>query len=510
MQQGFAPEYNILSNLLMLAGRPSTQLDAILQFSLEKALSATVSNIGGIILCLETSGQEPLILASGLRGEFAESTANLLKKWRDKPSNPAIRVLETGLPSSIDDYSRETASFPLFLGGRSSMWVPLLDAKKVVGIIHVESSDPRHYGGSHLQKLETIATQIVIAIGRLALRDDAKKSGAPLDIVGISPAFLEVERQIKRAAHSSGPVLITGERGVGKELASRAIHSWGTRRGGPFIPVLASALTESLFADELFGHERHAFTGASQSRSGKFQAADGGTLFLDEVGDMPAVIQSSLLRVIDKGEVTRIGRDLPLRVDVRVVAATNSEVRELIDQGKFRADLYDRLSVFEIRVPPLRERKLDISILASHFLRKYCKQMGRDFLLGGKSACAVCKHADPVRCATDEFYLALEAYEWPGNIRELGNLILRLLATVSDDVLDVKHLPQALRDRTKPATNCRPESLTLDQAIKSHIERVLKTTGHNQSRAARVLGIPFSTLQSKIKKLGIQITKSEE
>lgn len=510
MHQGYAPEYNMLSNLLMLAGRPSTQLDAILQFSLEKALSMTVSDIGGIILSLDTSGQEPLIMASGLRGEFAESTANLLKKWRDKPTNPAITVLETGLPSSVDDYSQETASFPLFLGGRSSMWLPLLDAKKVVGIIHVESSHPRHYGDSHLQKLQTMATQIVIAIGRVLLREDAAESGTPFDIVGVSPAFLDLERQIKRAAHSIGAVLITGERGSGKELASRAIHSWGKRRGKPFIPVLASALTESLFADELFGHERHAFTGATQSRSGKFQAADGGTLFLDEVGDMPAVIQSSLLRVIEKGELTRIGRDLPLRVDVRVVAATNSELRELIDQGKFRADLYDRLSVFEIRVPALRERQQDIPILASHFLRKYCKQMGRDFLLGGKSACAACKHADVVSCATGEFYLALQAYDWPGNVRELGNLILRLLATVSDDVLDVKHLPQALQNRKKPTTNCQPEYLTLDQAIRSHIERVLKMTGHNQSRAARVLGIPFSTLQSKIKKLGIQITKSHE
>ena len=510
MGQGYASEYDLLYHLLMLAGRPSTHLDAILQFSLERVLSLTASDIGGVILLFDIAGQEPLIRASGLRGELAESPANLLKKWTEGPVNPATTILKTGLHHRVDDYRQDSASFPLFLGGRSSLWAPLLDGKKVVGFIHVESSRPRYYIDSHLRKLQNMAKEIVIAIERLLLREDAAKSGTPLDIIGISPAFLEMERQIKVAAHSSGPVLITGERGSGKELASRAIHSWGKRRGKPFIQVLASALTESLFADELFGHAKHAFTGADQFWSGKFQAAEGGTLFLDEVGDMPAVIQSSLLRVIERGEITRIGCDLPLRVDVRVVAATNRDLSESIDQGKFRADLYDRISVFEIRVPALRERERDIPVLANHFLRKYCGQIGRDFLLGGKSACAACKHADSVSCATGEFYRALQAYDWPGNVRQLENLLLRLLATVPEDILDVKHLPEALQNRTKTATNCLPECLTLDQAVKSHIERVLKMTGQNQSRAARVLGIPFSTLQSKIKKLGIQIIKSQE
>lgn len=505
MHRAYAPEYNMFSNLLMLAGRPATQLDAILQFSLEKALSLTASDVGGIILFFDITGREPVVLASGLRGELAEPAANLLKTWCERTANPSATVLEAGLHHRVDDYRQHTTSFPLFLGGRSSLWVPLLDAKKVVGCIHVESSQPRYYDDAHSQKLQTMATEVVIAIGRLLLRDDAAKSGMPLDIIGVSPVFLDLERQIKRAAaHSSGAVLITGERGSGKELASRAVHSWGKRRGKPFIPVLASALTESLFADELFGHARHAFTGATQSRSGKFHAAEGGTLFLDEVGDMPAVIQSSLLRVIERGEVTRVGCDLPLRVDVRVVAATNRDLPELIDQGKFRADLCDRLSVFEIRVPALRERRTDIPLLVSHFLKKYCEQVGRDFMFARTSACALCKFDDPASCATRDFYSALEAYDWPGNVRELANLIVRLLATVPDEILDVKHLPEQYRRNTSKTPVSLATDLALDTQTRNHIERVLHMVDYNESQAARILRIPRSTLRSKIKKLGIE------
>jgi DNA-binding NtrC family response regulator len=357
-----------------------------------------------------------------------------------------------------------------------------------------------------VQKIQALAKEIVIAIGRIVLREDAARSGTLLDIVGVSPAFRKLEEQIRRAAaHSTGPVLITGERGSGKELASRAIHSWGTRRGKPFIPVLASALTESLFADELFGHVKHAFTGANQSRSGKFQAAEGGTLFLDEVGDMPPVIQSSLLRVIERGEVTRVGCDLPLRVDVRVVAATNGNLTELIGQGKFRADLCDRLSVFDIRVPSLRERRSDIPLLVSHFLKKYCEQLGRDFMFAGRNGCAACKSADPASCATSEFYGALEEYDWPGNVRELANLIVRLLATVPDEALDVKHLPEQFRRyQTAKTPTSLATDLTLDAQTRKHIERVLLMVDYNESRAARILGIPRSTLRSKIKKLDIE------
>lgn len=506
MQQQRAREHHLLQSLLVLADRLSTQLDALLQFSLEKALSMTASDVGGTVLYFETSDREPLLLACALRGELAESSAALIKKWNSQPADPINLLIEKKVPRRVSDYRREASSPALFSGGRSSLWVPLLGGEQqAIGAIHVESSRPGYYTDSHAQQLQNLATQIVAAAGCVLLREDAAKSGMTLDFVGVSPVFLELEQQIKQAAaHPSAPVLITGERGSGKELASRAIHCWGTRRGKPFVPVLASALTESLFADELFGHAKHAFTGAAQSRSGKFQAAEGGILFLDEVGDMPPPMQAALLRVIERGEITRIGTDLPVRVDVRVVAATNKNLCALVERGEFRADLFDRLSVFQIRVPALRERKADIPLLAGHFLRKYCEQMGRDFALAGKNGCAACKFGEAVHCATSTFYQALSMYDWPGNVRELSNLILRLVATVPDEVLDVKHLPEQFRKRVAEGALSDPEDLTLDTLIRKHIDRVLETAGQNESQAARILGIPRSTLRSKMKKLKIE------
>jgi len=372
---------------------------------------------------------------------------------------------------------------------------------------YVESSKPSYYCQRHRTQLQDLAAEAVPAIHRLLLREQMTRAGVGIDMVGVSAAFLELERQTHIAAgYAQAPVLITGERGSGKELTAWAIHYWSDRRDKPFVPVLASAFAESLFADELFGHERHAFTGAAHERPGKFQAAEGGTLFLDEVADMSPTVQSSLLRVIERGELQRVGRDLPVRVDVRVVAATNQNLSELMALRRFREDLYDRLSVFEIRVPPLRERREDIPLLASHFLRKYCQQIRRDLL--GEGICGICPQVEPVGCATAEFYEALQNYDWPGNIRELQKVIQRLVAFEPHEILNVKHLPEQIQKLPRRAAESEMEDLTLDTATKNHIERVLRMTGYNQSQAAKKLGIPLTTLRDKIKRLGIVIEKS--
>jgi DNA-binding NtrC family response regulator len=223
------------------------------------------------------------------------------------------------------------------------------------------------------------------------------------------------------------------------------------------------------------------------------------------VGDLPVEAQAALLRVVDRGEVQRLGRDRPLRVNVRVVAATNQDFSQLIAQRRFREDLYDRLRVFEIGVPPLRQRREDIPLLAGHFLRKYCHEMRRGLAFEGQGRCAVCQQTEYVGCATAAFYEALQRYDWPGNVRELENLLLRLLATVPDEILDVKHLPEPIQKASATRTRREVEDLSLEAAIKSHLERVLRLTNYNRSQAAKILRIPLSTLRSKIKTLGIKI-----
>ncbi|MBI3950658.1 MAG: sigma-54-dependent Fis family transcriptional regulator [Acidobacteria bacterium] len=500
---------NFLHQVLTLASHPTTRLEGLLQFVLERALALTASDAGGGIFVLETAGQESVLVVSALGGELCNGPMNLLTIGEQNPSNPALIVLRSGQPYCIEDYAQDASNFLPMAGGRSLLWVPLLEEKKVMGVIHVESSRAGHYSEGRLRQLQDLAAEAVPAIDRLLLREQMAWAGTPMEIVGVSRAFLELEQQIKQiAACSHAPVLIVGERGSGKELTAWAIHCWSDRRDKPFVPVLAAAFAESLFADELFGHERYAFTDAVQERLGKFQAADGGTIFFDEIADMSPAVQAALLRIIERGELPRIGCDRPLRVDVRVVAATNQSPAELIAKGRLREDLYDRLSVFEIRVPPLRERQEAIPLLATHFLRKHCQEMQRPLTAGSERLCQACQNEERTGCATASFYEALQCYEWPGNVRELENILLRLLARVPDEPLDVKHLQEQLPKRAMPVVTPKAEDWTLEAVIRNHIEQVLRVTNDNQSQAAALLGIPISTLQDKIKKLGIQVKRA--
>jgi len=329
---------------------------------------------------------------------------------------------------------------------------------------------------------------------------------AQIEMVGVSACFQEMKnRLMQAAAWNHEPVLLIGERGSGKEVAARALHLWSARRKQPFVPVLVPALCESLLADELFGHKHGSFTGAHDARLGKFASADGGTVFLDEIGDLSPAAQAALLRVLETGEVTPVGEDLPHRVDVRIVAATNQDLAHLIQEGRFRVDLYDRLRVFAIRVPPLRERREDIPLLAAHFLRECCIM----------SACAVgkpdsnrCRQGARADCATEEFYRVLMSHDWPGNVRELRSLVIRLRAEHPHSLLDqslsgtlvIRHKPQP--DSDGPPTD---RDLSLESALRQHIQAVLDRVQNNVAEAARILDIPRSTLRDHIKKLGIKV-----
>jgi two-component system response regulator AtoC len=306
------------------------------------------------------------------------------------------------------------------------------------------------------------------------------------NIIAKSSKMQRVIEVIKIVAKSNATVLITGESGTGKELVARAIHSQSHRRNKPFVAVSCAALPESLLESELFGHEKGSFTGAYAQKKGKFEFANGGTLFLDEVGEMSANIQVHLLRVLEEKEFTRVGGNEPSRVDVRVISATNKDLRKAIEKQEFREDLYYRLNVVNIELPPLRERKEDIPLLAEHFLYKFAIENQKE--ITGFSPEAM------------EFVLD---YDWPGNVRELENAIERAVILAKDSIITIGDLPQ---ENLSPAYSTTPRK-NLKEVERGHIWNVLRETGDNYSEAARILGISRMTLYNKAKEYGFDVKK---
>ncbi|MBU1026396.1 MAG: sigma-54 dependent transcriptional regulator [Candidatus Margulisbacteria bacterium] len=307
-------------------------------------------------------------------------------------------------------------------------------------------------------------------------------------IVGKSKTIKEVFKAIDDVAKSNATVLITGESGTGKELVAKAIHNRSSRKEKLIVAVNCAAIPENLLESELFGHERGSFTGAHERQIGKFEIANGGTLFLDEISSMPLPMQAKLLRAIQEREIERIGAGYPTPVDVRIIAATNSDIREAIKKYKFREDLYYRLNVIPIHLPPLRERKEDIQLLATHFLHKYNHEFGKK-IVGFKK----------------EAIKALEQHDWPGNIRELENLVERLVVLTKDDNISIDKLPQEITGTICSEPDTKEQSF--HQAVKrfeaDFIRRVLKKTKGKKGEAAKLLGIHRNTLLQLEKKLNI-------
>jgi DNA-binding NtrC family response regulator len=319
-----------------------------------------------------------------------------------------------------------------------------------------------------------------------------RRDGLP-EIVGESVEIREVLTIIGRVAASDSPVLIHGESGTGKELVARAIHLRSKRAGRPFVSVNCGALPDTLLETELFGHKKGAFTGAVAARAGLFEAADGGTLFLDEIGEMSPAMQVRLLRTLDSGEVRRVGEERTFHVSVRVVAATNKDLNQEAAEGRFRWDLFYRVSTVIVPVPPLRKRRGDIPLLVHHFIAP--------FVRAGKSL-----------RFSPEAMMRLHDYEWPGNIRELRNLIERLLILHEGEEVGLAMLPREVaRAVTVVDTAPEPETSSdmlpsLAQVERRHVERVLQATGWNKARAARVLEVDIKTLNKKIRDFGITRT----
>jgi two-component system response regulator HydG len=309
------------------------------------------------------------------------------------------------------------------------------------------------------------------------------------NIIGQSPAMLSILDTVRRIAPSNIPVLILGESGTGKDLIANAIHQNSTRADHRFVPVNCAGLSESLLEDELFGHVKGAYTGAAGERSGRFEHADGGTMFLDEVGDMPLSMQAKLLRVLENGEVVRVGSNEPIQVDVRVISATNSDLAERVKDKEFREDLYFRIKGATIAIPPLRERREDIPLLIDHFISQ-----------------ANDKHGRKVKGLTQEARRVLMAYPWPGNIRQLRNAVENMVVlaggeriTVDDLPPEIHHPPQELAGQQLGQL----AGISIEEAERELIRNTLQMVGGNREQAASILGIGERTLYRKIKEYGL-------
>ena len=333
-----------------------------------------------------------------------------------------------------------------------------------------------------LEKASLVAENRALR-ARLAGLTEAETGG----LIGSAPAFRQALDTLRLAAPTSATVLLQGESGTGKELAARLLHDLSPRAGGPFVPIHCSAIPETILESELFGYERGAFTGAAARKEGRFERAHGGTLFLDEVGDMSPGVQVKLLRVLQDGVVERLGGTQPVKVDVRLVTATNRDLAAEVKAGRFREDLFYRLDVVAVRLPSLRERREDIPLLASAFLRRLAAENGK--AIAGFAPAALA---------------ALEAYDWPGNVRELLHAVERAVVLTRSDTVDVGDLPEAVRMARPGAGPVGAPAVTvpigtpLEEVERLLIQETLRATGGNKQRAADLLGIAARTIYRKI------------
>ena len=378
-------------------------------------------------------------------------------------------------------------------GIRSTESVPVLVAGHVVGVMNAGSRTIGACRGDLLEHLADVAAVVgpaILAAERLPALSKAVSDGPESGLVGRSPAFRALLGQARRAAQSDATVLLTGETGVGKTALARAIHGWSDRRERPFVPVHLADLPATLVESELFGHERGAFTGASQRRLGRFEMADRGTLFLDEIGEAPLSVQSKLLRVLQDGRFERVGGGATLETQVRVIAATNRDLHEAVARGEFRRDLLYRLEIVPLHVPSLRDRAEDLDPLIEAILARLRTEQRR-----------------PLRLSPEAWQRA-RAHAWPGNVRELESVLLRASVLEEGEELRLTDFESvAGGDRTAPAAD-PADWPTRDEQERRYLRRVLEHTGgliEGRRGAARLLGMQPSTLRSRMKRLGVSV-----
>ena len=496
----------------------STSPEEAAGIALETLAVTTGAASGAVLVSIKGRGESASSgqVTSALAGMTALATRSREgRSYRRLPDNVAGMVLENGeailARNIVDDLALSSPDSRGELSATSTLCAPISVSGKAIGILHLYSSDDEpDLGDEQLELALALATHLGVTLEHLwkqrQLSSHLRKSQQQVNLlreqlegrvqmIGRSEPIMKIEQQIARAAPTNATVLVRGESGVGKELIAAAIHYASPRKDGPFVCLNCAALSPSLLESELFGHEKGAFTGATERKIGKFEAADGGTLMLDEIGEMNPEIQAKFLRVLEGQAFERVGGNTPIRADVRVVAATNRNLEQAVREGSFRSDLFFRLHVLELQVPPLRQRGEDVLLLARHFLSRFAAEMGRR--LEGLTAEAEAK---------------LMRYRWPGNIRELKNAIERAVVLCAGPYVDADELllsnlrlPEGGEGDVEPIekrsqTTEEVPLITLADLEQQHIERVLEHTSGNKSQAAKILGIERSTLDRKLKK----------
>ena len=482
--------YSQIEKIASLGALANATLD------MEKLLRLVIDAIGRLVnseaaSVLMLEGDELVFIsASGRRGK------NLSRMRLPREKSVAWWVVENGRTyitndTSSDDFFSGYIDRQIDFRTRSILAVPVRLEGKIFGVMEAINKKRGRFSEQDRRILEAFSDLVAVAIKNAQIFDKLKSANemrisemeAEYQLIGVSKAIERIRGVISRVAKSPSTVLITGESGVGKEVVARQLHIQSDRADAPFIKVSCPSFPETLLESELFGHERGAFTGATGRRIGRFEAAKDGTIFLDEIGELPMTVQAKLLRVLQENIFERLGSNEPIHTDARIIAATNRNLFEEIERKNFRQDLYFRLNVVPIYIPPLRERKEDILPLAEHFLRKLRR-----------------KFPHPIEKISDEAMEIMQNYDWPGNVRELENTIERIAVLCAPRIITPEHLPdEILKKQTQSAIT----EGSLPEMERQTIENALRKAKGKQTVAAKILGISRDKLRYRIEKYGI-------
>lgn len=491
-REGTSEALATLYHLALAMSEAKTQVDLAEQ-AVEALLQSTPAEVCAVLTLRGSHELDPLIHRAKLT---APSTYH---KVSDFVGREVLSAKQAVLAEDVtDDQALRNRESLTEMRVASLICAPILSEQKILGLIHLYStSTTARLNADDLEFTLAVAHQVGVVWQKLRRQSELSVENRELrdqlridsELVCRDPAMKKVEVQIARIASGKATVLIRGESGVGKELVARAIHKTSPRKESPLVCLNCAALTETLLESELFGHEKGSFTGATERMIGKFESADQGSIFLDEIGEMALSTQAKFLRVLEGQPFERVGGNVPIKVDVRVIAATNRPLEEAVREGTFRKDLYFRLQVIQLDVPPLRERPEDVAAIAEHFLQRFSRESARKFK--GFTPAAVRQ---------------LQEYHWPGNVRELRNVVERAVTLGAPPMVDVADIwlsPLGIHPETTPSEAVY-QPCSLEQIEKDHIMRTLDHTDWNKSQAASILGIERSTLDRKIRAFGLK------